>query len=119
MKLKIIIISLCFASIAFSAYTSITTVINGFHSGELSPLLEGRTDVKRYYTGCRTLENFVVLSQGGATKRPGTMYIAEANSISKNIRLFNFQYSTTDSYIIEAGDGYMRFYRNGGQIAAP
>lgn len=93
-----------------------TTVLNSFSSGELSPLLEGRTDVKRYYSGCRTLENFVVLAQGGVTKRPGTYYIAEAKDSDVACRLIPFEYSTEQAYIIEMGDEYMRFYTDGAAI---
>lgn len=93
-----------------------TTVINSFSSGELSPLLEGRTDVKRYYSGCRTLENFVVLAQGGVTKRPGTYYIADAKDADVACRLIPFEYSTEQAYILEMGDEYLRFYKDGGQI---
>ncbi len=49
--------------------------LNSFNTGEMSPYLEGRTDVAKYYSGCRTLENFTVLSYGGAERRPGTKYI--------------------------------------------
>lgn len=93
-----------------------TTVINAFNSGELSPLLEGRIDVKKYYSGCRTLENMVVLPHGGVTKRPGTYYIANAKSNSVQGRLIPFEYSTEQAYVIEMGNLCMRFYRDSGQI---
>ena len=95
-----------------------SAILNAFNSGELSPLLEGRTDIKRYYSGCRTLENMVVMAQGGVTKRPGTYYIAEAKSGSAACRLISFEYSTTQAYIIEMGNLYMRFYRDGAQITS-
>jgi hypothetical protein len=93
-----------------------SALINAFNSGELSPLLEGRTDIKRYYSGCRTLENMLVMAQGGATKRPGTYYIADAKYRHAACRLIPFEYSTTQAYIIEAGNLYARFYMDGGQI---
>jgi len=93
----------------FGTYTS-------FNSGELSPLLRGRTDVTKYYSGCRTLENMIVLSQGPVQKRPGTYYIASAKSADVACRLIPFEYSTIQAYVIELGNEYMRFYRNGGQI---
>ena len=58
-----------------------TTVLNSFNRGELSPFLEGRSDVKAYYSGARTCENFTVLAQGGITKRPGTEYIGNIPGI--------------------------------------
>ena len=40
-------------------------------AGELSPWLDSRTDIAKYAAGFRTLRNFIVLPQGGVTKRPG------------------------------------------------
>ncbi len=91
-------------------------LITSFNSGELSPLLEGRVDVARYYSGCSTLENMVVLPHGGVTKRPGSYYIADTKTHSKVCRLIPFEYSTEQAYIIEVGNLYMRFYKDGGQI---
>lgn len=93
-----------------------TAVINSFNAGELSPLLYGRSDVARYFKGCQTLENMIVMAQGGVTKRPGSYYIASAKSSSVACRLIPFEYSITQAYIIEVGHEYMRFYRNGGRI---
>ncbi len=94
----------------------ITSIINAFNSGELSPQLQGRTDLSKYYSGCRTLENFLVFSYGGAARRPGTRFIATAKNSDEAARLIPFEFSTAQAYIIEVGDEYMRFYRNGGQI---
>jgi hypothetical protein len=97
---------------------AVSVVLNSFNAGELSPLLEGRTDVQKYYSGCKTLENMVVLPQGGVRKRPGSYYIASAKSNSAVCRLIPFEYSTTQAYIIELGNLYMRFYKDGGQITS-
>ncbi|KKL44930.1 hypothetical protein LCGC14_2360760, partial [marine sediment metagenome] len=48
--------------------------------------------------------------------RPGTRYIATAKNSDEAVRLIPFEFSTTQAYIIEVGDEYFRFYRNGGQI---
>lgn len=58
----------------------------------------------------------LVLAQGPVTKRPGSKFIASAKYTNKKVRLISFEYSTEDAYIIEMGDYYMRFYRDGGQI---
>lgn len=114
MKKAIIILFLILAVNCFAA--SITQY--AFYS-ELSPLLDARIDLKKYYTGCRTLENMLVYSYGGATRRPGTKYIASAKTAGDKCRLMSFEYSLIQPYIIEAGDEYMRFYYNGGQILDP
>jgi len=46
-----------------------------FASGELSPLLLGRTDLEQYYKGAQDAENVVIVPQGGVKRRPGTKFI--------------------------------------------
>lgn len=90
--------------------------ITNFTSGELSPRLEGRTDITKYYNGCRLLENFIVLPHGGATRRPGSYYAASVKTHTKKTRLIPFVFSSIQAYMIEVGDYYMRFYKDKGQI---
>lgn len=88
--------------------------ITNFNTGQVSPLVEGRSDFPKYNSSCRTLQNMLNYSQGPVIKRPGTEYIAEAKTA--NSVLIPFEYSTDDTYMIEAGNHYFRFYRNGGPI---
>jgi hypothetical protein len=46
-----------------------------FASGELSPLLKGRTDLDQYYKGAQDAKNVVIVPQGGVKRRPGTKFI--------------------------------------------
>jgi hypothetical protein len=87
---------------------------NSFNGGELSPLLKGRTDIEKYYSGALTLENMLVRSQGAISKRPGTKYIAQSKS--GEVILHPFVASQTESYVLEFGANYIRFYSNGSQI---
>ncbi len=48
-----------------------------FASGELSPLLKGRTDLDQYYKGAQQAEGVVIIPQGGVKRRPGLEHIAE------------------------------------------
>jgi hypothetical protein len=91
-------------------------VLTAFNSGELSPLLDGRTDLQKYGSGCRTLENFLILPQGGAERRPGTEYIGEAKNHDVKCRLIPFVFSEGVSAILEFGHLYMRVWRDGGQV---
>ncbi len=111
MKLRFVIILLL-----ISSCLGISTSINSFNSGELSPLLDARNDIAKYYSGCRILENMLVYSYGGATRRPGTKFIVAAKNGADTCRLISFEYALTQAYVIEAGDEYMRFFRNRGQI---
>ena len=46
-----------------------------FASGELSPLLKGRTDLDQYYKGAQQAEGVVIVPQGGVKRRPGLEHI--------------------------------------------
>jgi hypothetical protein len=77
--------------------------------------LDGRTDLQKYFQGCKTLQNMVVHPHGGATRRPGTKFIAETKS-NGEARLIPFEFSTTQTYVLEFGNTYMRVYKDGGQV---
>ena len=87
-----------------------------FNAGELSPLLKGRPTHDKYRNGCETLENFIPQIQGPARKRPGTRFVAEVKDSADATRLIPFEYSTTQAYVLEFGDLYIRFYLDGGVV---
>jgi hypothetical protein len=87
-----------------------------FNAGELSPLLRGRPTLDKYRNGCETLENFIPQIQGPARKRPGTRFVAEVKDSADETRLIPFEYSTTQAYVLEFGDLYIRFYLDGGVV---
>jgi len=86
---------------------------NTFNAGELSEYLSGRTDLSKYYNGCSRLVNATVLPHGGAVKRSGTKFIAKAKG---RARLIPFVFSSDDSLILELGDQYIRFYKDGDRV---
>lgn len=75
---RTLLTALCAFSIFSICLADETAIINSFNSGELSPRTYARTDVKRYYSGCKTLENMFVWPHGPVTKRPGLYYVASA-----------------------------------------
>ena len=93
-----------------------TLALTSFVSGEFGPKLDGRTDFDKYSTATKTLENFLIHPQGAATRRVGTQFIAEVKDSSKKTRLIPFEFSTTQTYILEFGNTYIRFYKDKGQI---
>lgn len=90
--------------------------IQSFNGGVLSPHLDGRSDLEKYYSGCRIFDNMISLPFGDAERRPGTYFVAETKDSTKKARLIPFQYSTVQAYQIEFGDQYCRFYKDRGQI---
>ena len=93
-----------------------TLALTSFVSGEFSPKMDGRTDFDKYSSGAKTMENFLVHPQGAATRRVGTQFIAEVKSSAAKTRLIPFEFSTTQTYILEFGNNYIRFFKDKGQI---
>ena len=89
---------------------------SSFAGGEISPNVYSRVDIAKYGVSLETISNMLVMPQGGVTRRPGTRYVAEAKSRVDDVRLINFIFSRDQSYVIELGDLYARFYMNGGQL---
>jgi hypothetical protein len=87
-----------------------------FTAGELTPKLAGQVDFKKYNNGVEILENMTVFPQGGATRRYGTKFVAEVKDSSKITRLIPFEFNIEQSYILEFGDQYIRFFKDNGQI---
>lgn len=96
-------------------------ILTNFTSGELSPRLNGRIDVDKYYNGASSISNFIVLMHGGLTKRPGTRHISEIKTSSganSGARLIPFVFSKTQAYVLEFGHNYIRFYKDEGVIVS-
>lgn len=95
---------------------SVTPFLESINSGEFSPRMEARVGFGRYPNAAKMLRNCVLYPQGGFTRRPGTRYVAEVKTSANATRLFPFEYSIDQSYIVEAGNAYMRFYRRQGRL---
>lgn len=90
--------------------------INSLNAGELSPSLEGRTDIAKYGNGGKLFENFIPIVQGPAVRRGGFRYVAGVKTASKRTWLIKFEFSSTVAYILEFGDLYVRFYTQHGVL---
>lgn len=85
-----------------------------FSSGEWSPSLNARVDLKQYRYGAAKVRNFFVDYRGGVTKSPGTDYVLRTRNLGA--RLIPFQASFSVNYAIEFGSGYLRFFNNGAPV---
>jgi hypothetical protein len=90
--------------------------LSDFTGGELSPKLKGRTDLKKYFSSCATILNMVVMPQGGATKRPPTLYVANNKNQSGLNRPVRFVFSTVQAYTLEFSNTNVRIYANDGVV---
>ncbi len=75
------------------------TVQNSFVSGEISPALYGRHDLKAYFNGAARIENFTVRKAGGLRKRAGTDVLLDLTDFP-GCRLVPFFYSRDTSFLL-------------------
>ncbi len=98
-----------------------TLLLTNFTAGELSPRLEGRVDLSRYYNGCSQLQNFLVHPHGGATRRSGMRFVALAGNPAAPSRLVPFEFNAEQAYVLEFGaneenQGFMRVFKDQGLV---
>ncbi len=68
---------------------------NSFGSGELSPLLHGRSDLAAYYRGCADARNFVVTKEGALRKRNGVVAGDELPAAFGDCRVVAYRHDRT------------------------
>ncbi len=91
-----------------------STIQNAFNAGEFSSLLLGRQDIAKYGSALFVCLNGIPLTQGGWTRRPGTAYLHQCKHNAKLARVLPFQYSVEQTYILEFGEQYIRFFTEHG-----
>lgn len=91
--------------------------VDAFNAGEFSPRMDARISFEKYPSAFSRGKNLVCLPQGGATFRPGTRYVADAKLSTSASHLFPFNPVADQAYIFEAGESFLRFYRNQGRLA--
>ncbi len=92
------------------------TYYRSFAGGEISPEMFGRIDDVKFQTGASKLQNFIALPQGAAAIRPGLAFVREVKDSTNKSRLIPFTYSTTQTMVIELGNGYIRFHTQGATL---
>jgi hypothetical protein len=90
--------------------------LTNFTGGELSPRLDGRNDLTKYTSGCKTLENLIVYPHGAAARRPGTSFVAEVANSANKTRLIPFEFSTTQTYMLEFSNLKIRVFKDNGSV---
>lgn len=94
-------------------------VQKSFNGGEISPTIHARNNLQRYENSVCTLQNGFVHAEGCVSNRQGTEYVNCAKFDTKKVRPIPFVFNTEQTYIIELGDKYARFYKDGGRIIYP
>lgn len=87
-----------------------------FNAGEITPVLFGRVDLPKYVAGLKVCQNYIVMSHGGVTRRPGQPYIGFTRDETKESRLIPFIYSIAQAYSLEFGEFYMKVIKDGAYV---
>lgn len=83
---------------------------NNFGGGELSPYLDGRTDLAIYYKGCREATNFIVSKEGTLRKRHGFTFKSQMKAAIGQYKLIGYKYDRTNG-------GFIVLRQNGTSVA--
>jgi hypothetical protein len=87
-----------------------------FTAGEINKKLYRRTDLDKYSAALKEATNAICLPQGPIGKRPGFRYVAAAKYADKAARLIDFEFNVEQTYALEFGDQYIRFFTNESQL---
>jgi hypothetical protein len=92
------------------------TFQSNFTGGELSPAMWSRTDVSKYQTGAKNLQNFLLRPEGGIRNRNGTQFVGLIGATGVSGWLRPFSIGPGESYMLEFTPGILRFVREGAYI---
>lgn len=84
-------------------------VQTSFNGGEISRRLSARIDQSIYGIAVEEMTGWAPLLEGPAEAMPGFIHVAQA---PEPVRLFRFEYNSTQGHVIEAGATSWRAYTN-------
>jgi hypothetical protein len=88
---------------------SVRQAKTNFTTGELSPALFGRSDLRSYGNGARRLRNVFIQPTGGVYRRPGLRHV---DILDGEARLIAFEFNTEQTYLLVLGAGRLTVYRD-------
>lgn len=95
-----------------------SVIQRAFAGGELAPALHARADTAKYQTGLRRCRNFIVQRHGGVSNRGGTRFVNACKTNSATVKMTRYVSEIEgESLLLELGNGYIRFFRNGAALA--
>lgn len=92
------------------------TLLRSFAGGEITPELFGRLDLGKFQTGLAKCLNFEIRPHGPAVNRAGFEYVLETKYSTRESVLLPFIFSTTQAYVLEFGDLYVRIHTEGATV---
>ncbi len=91
------------------------TLQTSFTSGEISPLMLGRGDLRAYANGAARLTNVFIHPTGGLARRDGLRFV---DRLPGPARLIGFEFNTEQAYLLALTDRALRVYRDDALIAS-
>ena len=87
---------------------------SSFAKGEVSPAIYGRVDTRMFKVALRKARNAIIHTYGGVSNRSGLLCVGpfKYHTAALFPRIHRFHQGTSDQYVIEVGNLYMRFIRN-------
>lgn len=95
---------------------NIRTFSRSFAGGELTPEFFGQVADAKFQTGLALCRNFVVVPHGPVENRAGFGFVRAVKDSTKRTRLIPFTFSTTQTMVLEFGQGYVRFHTQGATL---
>ena len=95
---------------------NVKNITRSFAGGEIAPELFGRLDLTKFQTGLALCRNLEVLPHGPVRNRAGFEYVNEVKHSDKVTVVRPFSFNTTQTYILEIGDGYIRIHTLGATL---
>lgn len=87
-----------------------TPIITSWLRGEFSPKMFGRTDLEAYAHGAAKIENWLIIPQGGLTKRPGSVYLGDA-AANSGCRLIPWVVHDGLAYVLECTNNLITIWK--------
>lgn len=93
----------------------IAQIQDSFTGGEFSPSVQGRKTFDKYSSALRRQENYQTGDKGQLVRRMGLRSVASTKNDGEAI-LVPFVFNTDQTYVLEFGDSYIRFYKEEDQL---
>lgn len=84
--------------------------------GEVSAPVGARVDLGKRAVAVELAENFTATFTGSMESRAGQRFTAQCKAGAGPYRIIEFEFNTSQTFVLELGDLYMRFHSLGAQI---
>lgn len=93
--------------------SNLRTLQTSFSGGELDPLMRMRSDLKAYFKAGRKARNVALYAQGGARRRPGTIYRAD---LGASTILHEYSFTEGQDYVLGFQNTKLLIYNASGTL---